>query len=130
VATEEDASWRLIEQRMRNRVMEVLEMLADGAACVRFAGASEYFEMFFDWVDDRRDWRTWSSFTAGEVEGLARVHGLMEAAARATPQHLSDDELIASGWPGQIQPVATEVLQATRARGRFREDAEETEPSA
>jgi hypothetical protein len=122
VSTEEDASWRLTEQRMRNRVMEALETLAGGEAGVRTVGAIEYLEEFFDWVDDDSpwDWRTWSSFSVGEVEGLARVLGLMEAAVRATPQHLSGDELIATGWPGRrwlLQKNGTGVPAGVRQMG-------------
>ncbi|WP_327039620.1 hypothetical protein [Micromonospora maris] len=40
-----------------------------------------------------------------------------------------DDDFIASGWPGRIQPAARAASDVMQARGRFREDAEEENPS-
>jgi hypothetical protein len=53
----------------------------------------------------------------------------LKAACAATPQMCTDDEFIESGWPAKIQPAATQALDVMRARGRFREDAEEEIPS-
>jgi hypothetical protein len=74
-------------------------------------------------------WREWSCFTPAEVEALDQVHLLLKAACAATPQMSTDDEFIASGWPTKIQPAASQALDLMQARGRFREDVEEENPS-
>ena len=111
--------------------MESLEPLANGDAGVRQCGASEWFNQFFDFVDDKspRDWRAYSTLTPDEVEALESVLRIINAACDDTPQMVSDDALVVSGWPGRVQPVASAALTQMRLRGRFREDAEETEPS-
>jgi hypothetical protein len=38
-------------------------------------------------------------------------------------------QLVGSGWPSRITPVATKALSPMRRRGHFREDIEEDEPS-
>jgi hypothetical protein len=116
---------------MRNRAMEALEALSEGDAGVRGVGIGEYVEQFFDVINDDIPWhwREWSCFTPQEVEGLDQVHGLLRAACDATPQIDTDDNFIASGWPVRIQPAARSALDLMQARGRFREDVEEVEPS-
>lgn len=122
---------RLVEQRVRNRVLEALEPLSEGDTGVRCVGVREYVNQFFDWIDDdiSRHWRDWSCFTPEEVERLDQVHALLSAACAATPRIDTDDDFIASGWPARIQPAAQSALDAMRARGRFREDVEEEAPS-
>jgi len=128
----ERPSERIVEQRLRNRVMESLVALSQGNAGVRSVGVGEYIEQFFDTVNDDSPWhwRDWSCFTPEEVEGLDAVHGLLKAACAATP-HITtdDDDFIASGWPDRIQPAARKALDVMQARGRFREDIEEERPS-
>jgi hypothetical protein len=124
-------SERVVEQRLRNRVMEALEPLAKGADGVHEVGVAEYVEQFFDVISDDRpwDWRTWSCFTPAEVDGLDEVHRLLVAACDATPGVNAPNDFIASGWPDQIKPTAAAVLNFMKSRGRFSEDVEETEPS-
>lgn len=47
----EALSTRLVDQRMRNRIIDAMSWLAEGAAAVQRMSAQEYFEMFYDWVD-------------------------------------------------------------------------------
>jgi hypothetical protein len=111
--------------------MEALVALSEGSPGVRSVGVGEYVNEFFDVIDDDVPWhwREWSCFTPVEVEALDQVHLLLKAACAATPQMCTDDEFIESGWPAKIQPAATQALDVMRARGRFREDAEEEIPS-
>ena len=44
----EEPSSRIVEQRLRNRMLECFEYLADGDQAVRTQGFKEYFELFFD----------------------------------------------------------------------------------
>src|ERR1043165_2244074 len=48
--TEEQPSKLIIGQRIRNRIMEALAILADGNEGVRAVEPTEYFESFYDWV--------------------------------------------------------------------------------
>lgn len=130
-ATADAPSERLVLQRLRNRAMEALELLAAGEAGIRSQGASEYFNQFFDVIDDDSpwDWRDWPILTPEEVSALASVHDELLWACGATPLTISDEELIATEWPSRIQHLAAEALQRMEARGRFSEETEEAEPS-
>src|SRR5215475_4602916 len=124
-------SRRVVEQRLRSRAMEALETFAAGDAGVRFVGCVEYFEEFFDVIDDDRpwDWRAWSAFTPDEVSGLDEVLGVVLAASKATPARMDDDAFIRSGWPVRIRQVAQPALDLMQRRGRFSEEIEEEEPT-
>jgi hypothetical protein len=124
-------SERLVDQRVRNRVMEVLEPLAEGDEGVRSRGNAEYVNGFFDFIDDKApgDWRTMSTLVPAEVAALDEIQRLLLDAVAATGQICSDDDFIASGWPERIRPVAAEALNLMRRRGRFSEDHEEETPS-
>ncbi|MFE6857254.1 hypothetical protein [Nocardia sp. NPDC057668] len=124
-------SERVVEQRLRNRAIEALVTLAEGDAGVRTWGYGEYINEFFDTIDDDGPWRwrEWSTFTSAEVAALDRVRRAVLDACAATPRISSDEEFVASGWPGRIAPVAAAALELMRSRGRFREDREEVVPS-
>jgi hypothetical protein len=57
VANEDWPSERLVQQRLRNRAIEVLEVLAGGDRGVRAVGTGEYVEQFSDTIDDDSPWR-------------------------------------------------------------------------
>ncbi len=118
-------------QRRRNRVMEVLEVLADGDEGLRAVGAKEYFSYFFDDVDDDlpHDWRALSTYTDEEVALIDAVLVGMLAALESTASLPTEDAIAATGWPERIAPLAREALAVMAARGRFDEEREEPEPS-
>ncbi|MGW7686797.1 hypothetical protein ACWGID_39020 [Kribbella sp. NPDC054772] len=120
-------SGRVVEQRVRNRVIEVLEILADGDGGVLLVGVGDYFNLFFDWVDEPP--RALSTYTAEEFEQVGRVLAVVNEALAATEGLEQVDEIIESGWPTRIAVVAREAFAVMAARGRFSEDAEEAEPS-
>jgi hypothetical protein len=121
---------RVVLQRMRNRAIEAVQLLAEGDAGVRSVGANEWINQFFDIVDDDSpgQWRSWSVWTREEVMRLGELHDLVLEVCRQTPQVLDDDMFVAAGWPSTIAPAARAAETVLRARGRFSEDAEETEP--
>lgn len=127
----EEVSDRLIDQRVRNRVIEVLEVLADGVAGLFALGGNEYFNLFFDYIDDgfQEDWRTLSTYTAAEVDKLEAVLAVMLEALDGTAGLHTDNEIAASGWPDRVQPIARDALAAMLGRGRFDEEHEQREPS-
>ncbi|MEC3953194.1 hypothetical protein VMT65_09160 [Nocardia sp. CDC153] len=123
-------SERIVEQRLRNRTMEALEILADGEESVRAWGDAEYINRFFDTIDDDSPWRwrEWSTFTPAEVTALDKVQRILLDACDATVG-LTSEEFIAAGWPARIEPIAAAALELMRERGRFHEDREEDQPS-
>lgn len=125
-----DPSQRLIDQRLRNRVIEAVEIVAEGDEGVLAVGENEYFNYFFDFVDDDLpwSWRSLSTYTAEEVAALEEVRSSMLAAFEGT-SNMGHLEMIASGWPTRIQPTAQRALRLLLGRGRFDEEQEEENPS-
>ena len=130
--TESRPSDRVIDQRVRNRIMEVLLGLTDGNEEIEQWGPGEYFEGFYDWIPHRGDggMRPNSAITAEERALLVQVSNLLDDACDATPRDVTTDALIASGWPERIRPVAQRALSVMLQRGRFDEEHEEQEPSS
>ncbi len=119
---------RIIEQRVRNRIIEAVKTLAKGEAGVRSVSAVEYFEKFYDWIPYGGALPMASALTPAERERLTELSRLLDQACDATPETMTADELIATGWPRRIQLSAQEVLMLMERRGRFREDREEEHP--
>lgn len=119
-------SERIIEQRVRNRVMEAVEVLADGDDGVRTVGDCCYYNYFFDFIDDdiTATWRDLSTLTPAEVRQLESLHDLLKMSLQTT-NAMDADELIASGWPVRIAAVARRTLETMQTRGRYDEESEE-----
>jgi hypothetical protein len=120
-----EISDRLLDQRLRNRIMESILWLSEG---VGSWGADEYFNQFYDQMsfDDQPFPNT--TMTANESEALQSLCGLMNRASAATPKNLSFGHLAESGWLASIQNEAKRVLKVFLQRGRCYED-QEGEPS-
>ncbi|WP_245425906.1 hypothetical protein [Rhizobium sp. J15] len=129
---EKQPSGRVIDQRIRNRIMEAVEILAEGDDGVRRAWPVEYFENFYDWVPHRAhgEMQSNSAITRDERTLLLEVSSILDEACDATPGNINAYELIATGWPSRIQPVATKALNLMRKRGRLSEEEEEDPRSA
>lgn len=121
---------RVIDQRLRNRIMEALSTLADGDDGVRREWPDEYFEMFYDQIPHRQDgnMRPNSAITPQERQHLLEVSAILDDACDATPQNMVPDQLIETGWPKRIQPIAQRALEVFLERGRFDENQEQDEP--
>ena len=128
---EEQLSDRLVDQRIRNRIMEAVETLADGDEGVRRESPGEYFESFYDWIPHRDNggMHPNSAISPDEEALLLEISGILDDACDATPCNMTADELIATGWPNRIQPFARKALDLMRVRGRFSEENEEDAPS-
>ncbi|RYG93764.1 MAG: hypothetical protein EON58_17680 [Alphaproteobacteria bacterium] len=112
----------LLSQRLRNRCIDVLELLADGNETVRRFGSAEYFNCFFDWFPDEGVYKPPSAMSQDEVKVATAVLVLMRDACDATPLRVTEDELISTGWPSRIQPFAQNALEVFMTRGRGIED--------
>ena len=121
-----EISDRLLDQRLRNRIMESILWLSEG---VGSWGAGEYFEQFYDQMSMKRQPFPNSTMTANESEALENLCDLMNRACDATPRDLSVEILMASGWVEVIQAEAAGVLEIFLRRGRCDEEQEQTEPS-
>lgn len=126
----ENPSSLVIEQRLRNRIMEVIEILADGDGGVRRVGAHEYFNLFYDFIPHRDDGEMYpsSAISLDERELILEVRGILDDACDATPRLMGDDELIGTGWPKRIQAVARKALDLMLTKGRLSEEFEEDSP--
>lgn len=112
--------------------MDALFWLAEGVPAVRRMSANEFFEMFYDWVDDQNPHWPWpkgspETMTSAEVDAVTEVLSVVNAAVADVDY--DDDAVIASGWLERISPVAKVALDLMLARGCFAEDFEELEPS-
>lgn len=129
---EEKPSERLIDQRIRNRIMEAVLTLAEGDEGVRAACPAEYFERFYDLIPhhDDGDMPPNSALTQEERSLLADLSAILDQACDGTPRNMEAEELIATGWPARVQPVAQLALATMTKRGRFSEEKVEDAPSA
>jgi hypothetical protein len=126
---EDTPSARLIDQRLRNRLMEAVLKLAEGDDGVRKMGAVEFFNYFFDFVSDVEIQRN-SALSVDERDQLTDLYRIVNTACDDTPTMIKTDELIRTGWPDRIAPEARRVLETFLIRGRFDENREEAEPSS
>ncbi len=129
---ENKPSDRLIDQRLRNRIMEAVLGLAEGSEDVQRSGPVEYFESFYDFIPHRDDgrMRANNALTAEEMTLLTEVSAILDDACDATTRGVTAKELIASGWPERVRPVARRALALMLQRGRFDEEREEEESSS
>ncbi len=125
--TTETVSRRLLDQRLRNRIIEVTSMLAEGEHTIRALGAGDYFNNFYTFVPDQGDIIN-STFTYEETAGIRSLRDLLNLACESTPLMVDEEELLASGWPAKIAGPAQALLQVLLARGEFSEDVEQTTP--
>ncbi|MDH6194065.1 hypothetical protein M2272_000686 [Mycobacterium frederiksbergense] len=121
-----EPSERVVEQRVRNRIMEAVEILADGDEGVCAVGDCCYYNYFFDWIDDDMSttWRDLSTLTPAEVRHLESLHDVLVTSLQTT-HAMHGEELIASGWTTRIAAVARATLQTMQSRGRYDEESEE-----
>jgi len=119
---------RLIDQCLRNRIIESVEALAAGPEGVRLAGAFEYFETLFDHVHEKEHLADNSALSPEERDELARSRTVVGEACRAAGSAHDIEVVIASGWPDRLSPEAQGVLGRLSKRGRCSEHLEEVEP--
>jgi hypothetical protein len=113
--------------------MDAMSWLAEGARAVRRMSSNEYFEMFYDLVDDNNPYWPWpkgapETMTTSEVDAVTKVLLVVNAAV-ADIRDADEDATIASGWLERISPVAEAALDLMLTRGCFSNDFEELEPS-
>jgi hypothetical protein len=123
----EEPSDRLIEQRIRNRIYEILEILAECDEGVDLVGINGYFNLFEDFVHRPSIESGMSALSKDEREVVLEIAHFLEVACLAMPD-FTKAEFIASGWPEQIAPKARDARALFLIRGLFSEEFEEVEP--
>ncbi|MCZ8545674.1 hypothetical protein OOJ09_15900 [Mesorhizobium qingshengii] len=123
----EEPSERLIEQRIRNRIYEILEILADCDAGVDLVGIKGYFDLFEDFVHRPAIEAGTSALSRDERVIVLEIAEFLEAACE-TNADFTKAEFIESDWPGKIAPTARNARELFLHRGLFSEKVEEVEP--
>ena len=131
MASNENPSERLVAQRVRNRIMEEIWGLSRGDKGVCEAGPTEWFETFFDWFPYKGEPDWFPAMTPEETKAVLEVCCIMQQAISDTDisKFPVVDEIIQTGWPQRVAPVAKQALDLMVRRGRFSEEKEEDEPS-
>ncbi|MFT3805283.1 MAG: hypothetical protein QM766_29215 [Burkholderiaceae bacterium] len=128
---EDQPAGRIVDQRIRNRILEAVATLAAGNEGVQAVWPTEYFESCYNWIPYGGMQHPNSTISADEQSVLSDIsEEFWILACDSTPQLMTADEFIATGWPTRIQPVAQQALSLMIKRGRFSEDQEEQEPSS
>ncbi|HKT53163.1 MAG TPA: hypothetical protein VJP88_01825 [Caulobacteraceae bacterium] len=104
---ESEPSVRLVEQRIRNRIMEEIWTLSQGDAGVLEAGLTEWFEAFFDWFPYEGEPDDNPAMTPEEAVAVREVCKLMQEAIADTDisRDPTVDEVIRTDWPLRVAPV-------------------------
>ncbi|KRB31388.1 hypothetical protein ASD99_20760 [Mesorhizobium sp. Root695] len=123
----EEPSERLIEQRIRNRLYEVLEILADCDGGVDLVGIKGYFNLFEDFVHRPSIEAGTSALSKDERAIVLEIAEFLEAASETNPD-FTRAEFIESDWPAKIAPTARDARTLFLRRGLFSEKVEELEP--
>jgi hypothetical protein len=122
-----EPSQQLVQQRIRNRLIEYLEMLV----------AYETEPPPFDLNEAVNQWEDWSPsptstsdfaapvYTRGEAESLASVGNAWEAFCKVTPNKITDEisELHRPEWKNLLS-AARSALSALSGRGKLDEEQE------
>lgn len=111
----------LVAQRLRNRVIEALESVAEPDADLRSWGYAEYFESFFDQAPYEGEPYANEAMNAEEFASWSEFVALFQGALNETPRNMAVDAFIATGWPGKLAKAAQATLAIFAKRGRLSE---------
>jgi hypothetical protein len=135
VSTSEEPSRRVVDQRIRNRVIDYLELVASFADQVEYARTVpfvhvpyEVINQWEDWVitDPSRDSEISDVFTADEVATLGRFHETWEATVDAVPDEYPSLAVVQvlPEWE-RLRRDAESALTVLMRRGKMPEDHED-----
>lgn len=126
---DEEVSGRIVEQRLRNRMIEAIGILAQGNEGLIEVNYNEFFLRFYDLWDDGRliAWPN-STFSEEEEDAVNALGWKLEEIMEETLHFRSETEYLQSGCAERIKPKAEEVLKLFLSRGRFSEYREELSP--
>jgi hypothetical protein len=130
----EQPSQLLITQRIRNRIIEYLEVASDFAAQLEYQKnvpiahvPSEVICEWNDWVNEQsQPTFTEPVFTVEERAAIDQFHTIWDKVADETPDPLPELEVLMKSEPWRrLRDAASRALQVFEQRGRFSEDFEQ-----
>ena len=126
-------SSRLVDQRVRNRIIDYLEVVASYEEQRRYQAAvpmvsvlHELIGLWEDWLQgDPRTTELPAIYSEAEVLAVRRFHTVWEQVAAGTPHRLPPLHAgqLLSGW-GELRKAARAALAVFQLRGRVSEDEE------
>jgi hypothetical protein len=127
--TEENLSDRVLAQRVRNRIMEELSILAEGSAALERMGW-DYLLNFLDWFPEAPELNpAMAMMLPDERQAVAEVLSrVLQFQAEARSGAITED-LLQLGRAIVVAPAAAKALALLNTRGRFDEEQEEDQPS-
>lgn len=119
----DSASPEMVDRRIRNRIIECLEIAADAAALAEF-GAFSFINLWDDWVQPPIAERYAAPvFTAAEAKAIQAFHDTLDQAAQATDADITRPEELSSRAPWRaVLAGAAAALSVFLERGRLPED--------
>jgi hypothetical protein len=136
--SDQKISRQLVHQRIRNRIIEYLEIAAsteeqrDYERRVPIAQVpNEMINMWEDVVHaDNWDWYSRPVFSIEESEAIRAFHDVWLAVADETPEPMPHTIELLIGTPAwnRLMVAARDTLQVLSLRGRFDEETEEQFP--
>ena len=125
----ETISHMLLWQRVRNRIIDVLEIAASFESTARF-GAFEVINLWEDWYSGPdSDFCAEPVFAAAEQGQIAQFSSVLNDAASVDEADIFDAaKLEALPHWRRFREAADSALRTFRQRGRFSEDEEQFQP--
>jgi hypothetical protein len=123
---QDNPSPQVVLQRVRNRIIEVLDVLASLEEQQRFiSGPNELINQWEDWVHGSLDAYSAPVFSREEQGALRAFHTIWNAVADSTPNPLPnwDQTQRLPGWE-VLRVEAERTLAVFMKRGRLSEDVE------
>jgi len=118
---------RLLKQRLRNRIIEVIDMLVDSDDAIKKIGTDEILECWFDNVDDEKlGFYDSPVFTQKETELVTELHQIIDESCELIPTTWKPSDVASCGPWGKIVTKANVAFEVFKKRGCFDEEKEIT----
>ena len=133
---DDSPSPRLVSQRIRNRIIENLELAGSFEAQLEYERNAPFVNVPYEVINQWEDWvhrdprlgvQLSDAVSDEEVDAMAAYHGVWLVAADAVPDdHPSLADVQALPAWDQLRVAASVALGVFEIRGRMAEDAEES----
>lgn len=115
----------LLQQRLRNRIIEVLSLLCGEQHSIRKVGTAEILERWWDYVDeDKLGFFSEPVFSYKELKAIKVLHQLIEDRYKAIPNTFEETEMIKCKEWVNVTAQASKVCELFNQRGQFDEEYE------
>lgn len=123
----DEISDTLLKQRLRNRIIEVLDMLSDSDDTIKKLGTDEAMECWFDFVDEEKiDFYDEPIFTGPEIMAIKELHQLIGVSYDSVPSTWNpSDVALCESW-AKIVAAANMAFNLFQKRGFLDEESEIT----